>query len=313
MKILVTGGAGYIGSTAVKSLLDKNHSVIVIDNLSKGKKSLVDKRAKFYKIDLVNKERLEKIFRQNKIEAVMHFSAYKAVEESMENAVKYSDNVTGMINLLNCMVKHNIKKIIFSSSAAVYGMINKKIIDESTPTAPINYYGYTKVIMEKTIEWYNKIHGINYIALRYFNVAGDGGLNYIDPEARNIFPIIMEVIKKKREKLTIFGKDYKTKDGTCIRDYIDINDLVDAHILALNTDYDGIINIGSGKGYSVKQLVDTFIQVHGKKFPYEFGPNRKGDPPILVASNKLAKRILGWKPKRSIKDMIRSTLNVYND
>ncbi|MCB9358709.1 UDP-glucose 4-epimerase GalE [Candidatus Woesearchaeota archaeon] len=311
MKILVTGGAGYIGSVAVKELIRKKESVVVIDNLSKGKRELVDKKAEFYKVDLVDKSSLEKVFKKHKFDAVIHFSSYKAVGESMENAVKYSDNIVGMTNLLNIMVKYKVQKIIFSSSAAVYGMPKTKIITESHPLEPINFYGYTKLAMEKTIEWYHKIHNIDYVALRYFNVAGDGGLDYIDPNALNIFPVILEVMSGKRECLTIFGKDYKTKDGTCIRDYVDVNDLVDAHILALRTDYNGALNLGTGKGFSVMELVNEFMRVSGKKFRYKFGLRRAGDPGILVASNRKAKRMLNWNPKKKISDMIKSTFKAY--
>ncbi len=313
MKVLVTGGAGYIGSVAVKALLEKNYDVVVIDNLSKGKKELVDEKAKFYEVDLVDKKELEKVFQENKIDAVIHFAAYKAVGESMENASKYSHNLTGTINLLDCMVKHNVKKMIFSSSAAVYGMPDKTVIDENTPLAPINYYGFTKLECEKIIEWYHKIHNINYINLRYFNVAGDAGLSYVDPEAENIFPIIMEVVTGKRENLVIFGKDYNTEDGTCIRDYIDVSDLVDAHILALNTDYNGPINLGTGKGFSVKQLVNAFTEVTGKMVKHEYGGRREGDPAALTASNDKAKKILEWAPKTPIKEMIRTTYQAYKN
>jgi UDP-glucose 4-epimerase len=310
--ILVTGGAGYIGSAAVKALISKGYNVIVVDNLTKGKKELVDKKATFYEIDLTNKEKLSTVFNE-KIDYVMHFASYKAVGESMKNPEKYSDNITGTINLLDLMVEHNIKKIIYSSSAAVYGIPIKVPINEDHPTDTINYYGYTKLTSEKIIDWYSTIHGINYISLRYFNIAGDFELNYIDPEAQNIFPIIMEVIFKKRDKLTIFGDDYDTRDGTCVRDYIDIHDLIDAHILALNINENQIINLGTSNGTSVKELVSAIIEVTGKDFPYEIGEKREGDPATLVASNKKAKEILNWEPKKDIKDMIKTTFDAYNN
>lgn len=309
MKILVTGGAGYIGSVAVKKLIDNGNSVVVIDNLSKGNEKIIDSRAKFIEIDLVDKDRLDSVFNNNKFDAVIHFSAYKAVGESMQNAVKYSDNISGMINLLNCMVKHNIGKIIFSSSAAVYGM-GDGVIDENFPLNPINFYGYTKQSMEEIISWYNKIHGIKYVALRYFNVAGDA-LGYIDPDAKNIFPIISEVTSGKRDKLVIFGNDYDTPDGTCVRDYIDINDLVDAHILSLNCEYNGPLNLGTGKGYSVKELVDMFSEVLGDDIEFEYVGRRAGDPGKLIASNKLAKEKLGWEPRISLREMVLNTLRAY--
>jgi UDP-glucose 4-epimerase len=310
--ILVTGGAGYIGSAAVKALISKGYNVIVVDNLIKGKKELVDKKAIFYEIDLTNKEKLSTVFNQ-KIDYVMHFASYKAVGESMINPEKYSDNITGTINLLDLMVKHNIKKIIYSSTAAVYGIPNKNTIDENHPTNTINYYGYTKLASEEIINWYSKIHHLNYVFLRYFNIAGDFDMNYVDPNAENIFPIIMEVIFGKRDKLTIFGDNYDTRDGTCVRDYIDIHDLIDAHILALNINNNQIINLGTSNGTSVKELVSAIIEVTGKDFPYVIGEKREGDPATLIASNKKAKEILGWKPKKTIKDMIKSTFDAYNN
>jgi len=311
MRVLLTGGAGYIGSACVRLLIDKGYEVIVVDNLSKGKEELIDKRAKFFKVDLTDKEKLREVFEKEHIDAIMHFAAYKAVNESMQNPVKYSDNIIGTINLLNIMVEFNVKKIIFSSSAAVYGISEKEIIDESCELKPLNFYGFTKLECERIIEWYHKVYGINYISLRYFNVSGDSGLKYVDPNAQNVFPLIMEVILGKKDKFVIYGKDYNTEDGTCKRDYIDINDLADAHISALNSDYNGAINLGTGKGYSVKELVDNFIEVTGKKFPYEYGQRRAGDSASLIASNSLAKEVLNWFPKRGIKEMIRTTYLAY--
>jgi len=310
MKILLTGGAGYIGSAAGKFLIEQGHEVIVVDNLSKGKKKLIDPKAKFYHIDLTNKKELSKIFSENKIEVIMHFAAYKAVEESMENAVKYSDNIIGTINLLNLMVKFNIKKIIFSSTAAVYESINTSL-DEESKTNPINFYGFTKLESEKIIQWYSKIHNIQYIIFRYFNVAGDIGLKYVDPDAKNIFPIIMEVLTEKEKKLTIFGQDYQTKDGTCIRDYIDIEDLVRAHILALNINSNKIINLGSGKGYSVKELIEAFNKTLGKEIKYDYSPKRKGDPEVVLTNIEKAEQILNWTPEKTLQDMIKSTYSAY--
>ena len=272
----------------------------------------MDSKAKLYEVDLTNQSALESVFAENKIDAIIHFAAYKAVDESMEDAVKYSDNVNGTINLLNAMVKHNVKQIIFSSTAAVYGMPDKDVIDEDTETKPMSFYGFTKLNIEQLLKWYHEIHNINYIALRYFNVAGDAGLHYVDPAAKNIFPIIMEVIEGKRDKLTVFGTDYPTRDGTAIRDYIDVNDLVDAHILALTTKYVGIINLGTGEGYSVKELVVAFKEVTGKEFIVEYGDRRPGDPATVLASNTRAKEILNWAPKRDVKEMIKSTYEAYN-
>ena len=311
--ILVTGGAGYIGSVAVKTLLGKGYEVIVVDNLSKGIRRLVDKKAKFYEVDLVDKHELDKVFSENKVDAVMHFAAYKAVGEGERNAVKYSDNVTGTINLLNLMVQYHIKKLIYSSTAAVYGMAEESPVTENSLTVPINNYGVTKLACEMLIEGYSKAHGINYVSLRYFNVAGDGGLNYLDPAPENVLPILMEVLIGERDKFTIFGNDYDTRDGTCIRDYIDVNDLVDAHVLALDVKGNEVINLGTSTGVTVKELVDIVIEVTGMKFDYEYGARREGDCAELVASNEKARKILDWKPKRSIKDMIKSTYEAYKN
>lgn len=311
MKILVTGGAGYIGSVAVKELISRGYEVVVVDNLSKGSQKLVDGSARFYAIDLTDKDSLSKVFTENRIDAVMHFAAYKAVEESMFDAVKYSDNIKATLNILDLMVENSVKKMIYSSSAAVYGMPDETLIDEDCPLDPINYYGFTKLECERLIQWYSRIYDIGYISFRYFNVAGDAGLGYIDPAAENIFPIIMEVLSGKRDKLKIFGNDYETRDGTCVRDYVHVTDLVDAHIKGLDCEEDAVINLGSSNGVTVKELVDETMAVTGKEFEFEFAPRRKGDPAALVASNSKALKLLGWKPQKSLKDMIKSTYDAY--
>lgn len=309
-KILVCGGAGYIGSVCVKRLLDCGFNVCVIDNLNKGIRRLVDSRADFFEGDLTDREFLKKIFEDNDFDCVIHFAAYKAAGESMKDGIKYSDNIVGAVNLLNSMVRANVKRIIFSSSAGVYGE-SEGVVGEEDLTNPINFYGFTKLEIERILEWYKKIYDLDYIALRYFNVAGDE-LSYIDPAAENVFPIIMEVIKGEREKFNIFGDDYDTKDGTCVRDYIDVRDLVDAHILAIDSDYVGILNLGSGEGYTVRELVDSFKRISGVNFNVEVGSRREGDPGKLIASNERVKKILGWKPKYDIDDMISSTIKAYD-
>ncbi len=311
MTILVTGGAGYIGSVAVKKLIERGFNVLVIDNLSKGKRELVDKEADFLKGDILDKSFLEEVFSKSKIEKIIHFAALKSAGESMNSPETYSQNIIGTINILNKMVEHKVKDIIFSSSAAVYGEPKREIIEEDHSTNPINFYGFTKLESERIIDWYAKLKDISYISLRYFNVAGDGGLNYIDPNAENIFPIIGEVISQKREKLQVFGNDYKTKDGSCIRDYIHVEDIVDAHIRALDLKGDHIINLGTSKGVSVLELINAFKEVSGKDIPYKITKRREGDPAILVASNKKAKELLSWEPKKEIKEMIESTIASY--
>ena len=305
--ILVLGGAGYIGSVCVKELLNNGHKVIVVDNLSKGIKNLVDSRAEFFKMD--TKDDLSEVFNK-KIDGVIHFAAYKAVGESMENAVKYSDNITGTINVLNHMVKYGVKKIIFSSTAAVYGDPSYVPMDEKHPTIPVNFYGYTKLQCEKLIEWYSKVYGINYVNLRYFNVVGDA-IGYVDPSPENVLPIIMEVVTGKRDQLTIFGDDYDTRDNSCVRDYIDVSDLVKAHILALELNSNSVINLGTSNGVTVKELIKYTEELIERKLPCKIGPRRKGDPAVVIASNEKAKKLLNWEPKVTIKDSIKSTYEAY--
>jgi UDP-glucose 4-epimerase len=311
MNILVTGGAGYIGSVAVQQLITQGHHVVVIDNLSKGNKELIHKDATFYEADLIDTEIIRDLFSNHSFDAVIHFAAYKAVGESMTNAVKYSHNIKGVLSILEAMVEHKVKKIIFSSTAAVYGMPKETVLTEESETKPINYYGVTKLTSETILKWYHEIHNIEYIALRYFNVAGDGGLNYIDPDAQNIFPIIMEVLSGKRKELTVFGNDYDTPDGTCIRDYISVRDLVDAHIKALKAEYVGCINLGTGKGCSVLELIKATENVTGKQVPYIVGDRRAGDPAALTASNEKARTILNWTPQEQVEDMLKETWNGY--
>lgn len=302
MKILVTGGAGYIGSAFCHAA---EHEIVVFDNLYKGKKELLPEGVKFVQVDLADAKALAEVFED--FDAVVHFAAYKCAPESMDKPELYSDNIKGTINLLNEMVRHKVKRIVFSSSAAVYGM-GDGVVSEDSPVAPINYYGYTKLAGEQLIEWYAKTQGIEYVSLRYFNVAGDAGLKYIDPDAQNVFPILMEAIKGRT--FSILGTDYDTPDGTCIRDYIDINDLVDAHILALGKG-SGVINLGTSKGLSVRELVDLVKKVTGKDFKVVEGPRRAGDPAKLVASNARAREVLGWQPRRDVEEMVKTTFDAY--
>lgn len=310
MRVLVTGGAGYIGSIAVHELLKEGHEVIVVDNLSNGKEELVPKNVWFYNVDLVDLDELKDVFSENEIDAVIHFASYKAVDESMENAIKYSDNVTGTTNLLKCMAAFDVKKLVYSSSAAVYGVPDESVATEDTSVNPTSFYGETKLQCERMIEWFSKIYGIQYVSLRYFNVAGDY-LGYIDPDAKNVLPIIIETLLGKRDKFMIFGDDYDTRDGTCVRDYVHVKDLIDAHIAALDVDTNEIINLGTAEGTTVKELVDMTEEVTGKKLNYEFAPRRVGDAGAFVASNEKAKKLLGWEPKYTVKEMIKSTYEAY--
>ncbi len=311
MKIIVIGGAGYIGSVCVKRLIEENHEVLVFDNLSKGRLKLVDKKAKFIRGDILDEDKLNEVFSNYKFDAVFHFAALKDAGESMKEPQKYSKNIIGTINLLNIMSKHKVSKIIFSSSAAVYGNSKEKLIDENHKTEPLNFYGFTKLESEKFLEWYSKLCGIEYISLRYFNVAGDGGLNYIDPNAKNIFPIIAEVVYGIREKLLVYGSDYETLDGTGIRDYIHVIDLVEGHIKALNIKGSQIINLGNSRGYSVLELIKSFEKNSQKKINYELVERREGDPAFLLASCQKAKKILNWEAKYDLDEMVLSTLKAY--
>jgi len=311
--ILVAGGAGYIGSVTVKKLLDKGYSVTVVDNLYKGKKELVDKRAIFYKLDILDLNNLEKKLKQKKFDSIIHFAAYKDAGESMRDMAKYSDNIKGTMNLLVLAPKLGVKQIIFSSSAAVYGESKKTAVDETHACNPTNYYGYTKLAGEHLLEWSRKLNNVEYVALRYFNVAGDGGLNYIDPNAKNIFNIIAEVLCKRKKILEIFGNDYHTKDGTGVRDYIHVSDLAEAHIKALEIKNSHIINLGSEKGYSVLEIVKEFEKAAGIKIPIKIVKRREGDPAKLIAKSSKAKKVLNWKAKLGLKEMVESTWRAYRN
>ena len=310
--ILVAGGAGYIGSVTVKKLIENGHKVTVIDNLYKGRKELVDKKAVFYKLDILNLLSLEKKLDGQKFDSIIHFAAYKDAGESMINPAKYQDNIRGTMNLLELAPKLGVKQIIFSSSAAVYGEPKKALVDEAHVCSPTNFYGYTKLAGEGLLEWSRRLNKIEYVALRYFNVAGDGGLNYVDPNAKNIFNVIAEVLCGRKKILEIFGNDFNTKDGTGVRDYIHVSDLADAHIKALNLKDSQIINLGSEKGYSVLDIVKEFEKISGKKVPNKTTKRRAGDPAKLIATSKKAKKVLNWTPKFGLKEMAESTWRAYN-
>lgn len=312
LKILVTGGAGYIGSALVSKLISQGNSVSVIDNLSKGRKDLVDSNADFYMGDLIDLDFIRNIFKENKFDCIIHIAGYKAAGESMELLGKYSDNITGLINLLKCAEEFNVKKIIFSSSAGVYGEPHYIPINEKHPTNPVNYYGFTKLESERILSWFKKLKDFNVVNLRYFNVIGDAGLNYIDPDPQNVIPLILDVMKGKREKFFVLGDNYDTPDGTGIRDYIDINDLVDAHIKAMSLNKSATINLGTGKGISVLDLIKIIEQISGKKIPYGITNRRSGDPAKVISSNELANELMGWEAKVGIKESIKSMIDVYN-
>mgnify|MGYP001180861549 FL=1 len=307
MSILVTGGAGYIGSHAVYQLIDRGNDVVVIDNLQTGHQEAVHPEAKFYKGDLRDRDFMQEVFSKEKIEGVIHFAANSLVGESMEKPLKYYDNnVYGTQVLLETMVAFDVPYIVFSSTAATYGEPEKVPITEDMPTNPTNTYGETKLAMEKMMKWCETAYGIRFVSLRYFNVAGARQTGEIgedhNPET-HLIPVVLETALEKREKIVIFGDDYPTADGTCIRDYIHVEDLIDAHILAFDYLKDGgksdIFNLGSSQGFSVKEIVDMARKVTGKEIPAEIGPRRPGDPSVLIASSEKAKKVLGWNPVRT--------------
>lgn len=306
MKVLVLGGAGYIGSHAVDQLIEEGFDVVVVvDNLETGHKEAIHNKAKFYEGDCRNIAFMENVFKNEKVHAVMHFCAYSLVGESMKKPLKYfNNNMYGMQVLLETMKKYSIDKLIFSSTAAVYGEVEQVPIKEETMLQPTNPYGESKLVMEKMVKWANKAYGLKYIALRYFNVAGAKAGATIgedhNPET-HLIPIILEVALGKRKEIAIYGNDYPTKDGTCIRDYLHVSDLVDAHIKALKYLNEGgesqSINLGSSKGYSVLEIIEAARKVTGHNIPCKVEQRRAGDPSILIASTEKAVEKLNFKPK----------------
>jgi UDP-glucose 4-epimerase len=312
--ILVVGGAGYIGSHLVKELVEKEE-VVVLDNLSTGHREAIDTRAIFVKGDLGDPEDLKMIFSSYPIKAVMHFAANSLVGESVVDPLKYyQNNVASTITLLKMMLKYNIKNFIFSSTAATYGIPTVELIDETTPTAPINPYGESKLMVEHILRDFSKAYGLNYVVLRYFNAAGAYQTAEIgeshDPET-HLIPIVLQHLAGKREKVSVFGSDYDTADGTCIRDYIHVTDLANAHILAVEALLSGkksaeTYNLGNGLGYSVKEVIETCEKVTGKKANVEMADRRPGDPAMLVASSQKIFSELGWKAERNLEVIIAS-------
>lgn len=312
--ILVCGGAGYIGSHAVYRLIEKGEKVVVVDNLQTGHREAVHPEAMFYQGDIRDRTFLREVFQKHDIDAVIHFAANSLVGESMQEPLKYYDNnVYGTQILLEVMNEFGVKQIVFSSTAAVYGEPKQVPIVETDPTTPTNTYGETKLAMEKMMKWVNRAYGIRYISLRYFNVAGAYGTvigEDHDPET-HLIPLILKVPLGQREEIHIFGDDYDTHDGTCIRDYIHVLDLVDAHILAVEKLRSGsesnIYNLGNGNGFTVKEVIEAARVVTGHPIPARVMARRPGDPAKLVASSEKAKRELGWEPKYpNITDIVAS-------
>lgn len=320
MKVLVIGGAGYIGSHVVKELMKCGHSVTVFDNLSSGLRQNLFKENDFIHGDILMKEQLDAAFAKG-FDAFIHLAAFKAAGESMIEPEKYSlNNINGTLNILNSAVTHGCKKMVFSSSAAVFGEPQYLPIDEAHPKNPENYYGFTKLKIEEFMAWYEKLRGLKFASLRYFNAAGydvDGVLYGLEQNPANLLPIIMEVACGMRPKMKIFGNDYDTRDGTCIRDYIHVSDLAVAHVKALEyiakNGESLTVNLGSEKGTTVTEMVDAARKITGKEIPADYAERRAGDPATLVASAKYAAEKLGWKAEHSdIETLLKTTWDAYN-
>lgn len=318
MKILVVGGAGYIGSHVCKELIKQGHQITVFDNLSSGLKENLRPESELILGDITISEQIEAAMTGQ--EAVVHLAAFKAAGESMIMPEKYSiNNIYGTINILNAMCKADVKKLIFSSSAAVYGEPQYLPLDENHPTEPINYYGFTKLEMERIAKWYSQLKSIRFAALRYFNAVGydhEGELKGLEKNPQNLLPIVMETITGKREKLQIFGNDYGTPDGTCVRDYIHVDDLATAHAKALDylteKNKDLIVNLATGQGLSVKDIINEAKKQSGVDFAVETVARRAGDPAKLYAGNALAKELINWEPQYSdLETIISTTLKAY--
>ncbi len=299
MKVFVAGGAGYIGSACTEYLLDNGHEVTVFDSLETGHRDAVDPRANFIQGDLADKDVILSAMKTDKFEGIMHFAAYSLVGESMTNPGKYfRNNIGSGLNLLDAAVETGVRTIVFSSTCATYGEPTQIPIPESEKQLPINPYGESKLCFEKVLKWYNKVHGLEYAALRYFNASG-ASKNFGEdhnPES-HLIPIVLQVALGQRESISVFGDDYDTPDGTCIRDYIHILDLAQAHMLALNAPRSGHYNLGTGKGLSVKEIIDVAREVTNHEIPAVMQPRRAGDPPRLIGCADLAKKELKWEPK----------------
>ncbi len=314
MRILITGGAGYIGSHTASQFLDKGHDVIIADNMSRGHRGAV-LGGKLFVGDLRSSDFLDSIFSSNKIDAVVHFAADSQVGESMKDPFKYyNNNFGGSLSLLTAMQKHGVDKIVFSSTAATYGEPKSIPIVETDETLPTNPYGETKLSVEKCLKWADAVHNIRYVALRYFNASGahptkDIGEDH-SPET-HLIPLVLKTALGQRESISVFGNDYNTKDGTCVRDYIHVMDLANAHLLAIEKLAEGmpsnIFNLGNGEGFSVMEVIEKSRVITGKEIPSVISPRREGDPETLIASSKKAQEVLGWKPEYADLDTIIET------
>lgn len=311
--VLVTGGAGYIGSACVDALIKRGDSVVVFDNLVTGQAEKIPAGALFIEGDVTDGKSLEEVFANHRFDSVLHFAALKAVGDSETEPGKYfHNNVVGTLNLLDVMGKYDVPHIVFSSTAAVYDPeADVTTYIETAPTAPCSVYGQTKLITEKLIQEYVRTKVIKrYSILRYFNVAGDAGLSFLERDAKNVFPVLLQALEKG-QAFKIFGTDYPTKDGTCVRDYIHLSDLISAHLSTLDSDDLGIYNLGTSNGYTVRELISAFEQVSEKKLIVEEAPRRAGDAAVALADATKAREQLGWQPKKTLTDMVESTLAIY--
>ncbi len=322
MAVLVLGGAGYIGSHTVQQLCDNGESVVVVDDLSTGYVDSVDMRATFYKGDISDIAFIKDVCIKEGVESVIHFAAFSLVGESVSNPLKYyENNVCKTKNLLDALVQSNVKRVVFSSTAATYGEPKNVPILESDPTIPTNPYGQTKLAMEQMFHWVKEAHGIEYVSLRYFNACGaskDGIIGEAHNPESHLIPLILQVPNGKRDAISIFGTDYDTPDGTCIRDYIHVSDLSMAHILAVNYLRSGgksrVFNLGNGVGFSVKEVIETARKVTNHPIPAIECPRRAGDPARLIASSTAAKEVLGWNPTHdNLEEIIASAWNFHKN
>ena len=317
-KVLVVGGAGYIGSHVVKALRDAGKSPVVFDNLSSGLRENLLPEIPFILGDTLFPEQLKPSM--SGVDSIIHMAALKAAGESMTEPEKYAkNNISGTVNLLNAATAAKVKYFVFSSSAAVYGEPQYLPLDEEHPAEPLNFYGYTKLIIENLLRWYSQLRGMRFSSLRYFNAAGydvDGELNGLEHEPNNLLPIVLETIMGRREKVEVFGTDYDTRDGSCIRDYVHVSDLADAHLRALDylkrENQDLVVNLGTSKGLSVLEIMQIAREVSGAEFKYTLGPRRAGDPAVVLAKADLAAELLGWRAKHSdAQTLLETSLRAY--
>ena len=321
MKVLVAGGAGYIGSHVVFELIDQGHDVTIFDDMSLGSEKNIDSRANFVKGSTMAESDLDSVC-QDRFDCVLHFAAWKAAGESMINPGKYAkNNLNGTINLINACDKYDIEYFVFSSSAAVYGMPEYLPLDEMHPLNPGNYYGATKLMVEKNLEWFSELKGMKYASLRYFNAAGydvQGRIIGLEKNPQNLIPITMEVACGIKDDMKVFGNDYSTEDGTGVRDYIHVNDLAVAHVNALdylvNNNKDLLVNLGTGKGHSVLSVIEKTEEITGKAVKFEVVDRRNGDVDTIISISELANDLINWTPIHSDLDtLIRSTWQVYKE